>query len=184
MRVVIGITGASGSIYAVSVIKSLIDMGVEVHGVISEMGERVLMHECSMKKEEISEGVIWHQNDNLFAAIASGSYKIDAMAVVPCSMNTLAKIATGGGDGLLLRAASVCIKERRRLVIVPREMPLSIIYIERMLEAAKAGAVILPACPGFYHDPRTMGDLINHVAGKILDLLNVENNMFRRWGDE
>lgn len=184
MKVVIGITGASGSIYAVSLIKSLVSMNVGVHGVISAMGKKVLAYECAMEKEEISASVIWHDNDNLFAPIASGSFRFDAMAIAPCSMNTLADVANGNSDTLLTRAASVSLKEKRGLVLVPREMPLSVIHIEKMLAAAQAGAVILPASPGFYHDPRNLGDLVSHVTGKIIDMLGIDNELFKRWEGE
>lgn len=184
MKIIVGITGASGSIYAVSLIKSLEAVGICVHGVISEMGEKVLMHECAMVKEEISSSVIWHDNVDLFAPIASGSFRFDAMTIVPCSMNTLSDVAYGRGDTLLTRAAMVCLKEVRKLVLVPREMPLSVIHIKNMLAVANAGAIVLPACPGFYHDPRDIGGLIGHVTGKIMDMLNVDNELFARWGGD
>lgn len=182
MKIIVGITGASGSLYAVSLIKSLEAMNAEIHGVISEMGKKVLAYECAMETEEISRSVIWHDNDDLFAPIASGSFCFNSMAIVPCSMNTLADIANGGSDTLLTRSAAVCLKEKRSHVIVPREMPLSVIHIEKMLAAAKAGAVILPASPGFYHDPRSLGDLVAHVTGKIIDMLGMDNELYKRWG--
>lgn len=184
MKVIVGITGASGSIYAVSLIKYLEAMNVEIHGIISEMGKKVLDYECAMEKEQISHSVIWHDNNNLFAPIASGSYRFDSMAIVPCSMNTLADIASGSSGTLLTRSAAVSLKEKRRLVIVPREMPLGVIHLEKMLTVAQAGAVILPASPGFYHDPRSLGDLVAHVTGKIIDMLGVENELYKRWGGD
>lgn len=184
MKIAVAITGASGSIYGVSLMKALIHCGHQVHGIISPMGEQVLYHECALQKEEIDEAIIWHKDDDLFAPLASGSYKIDAMVIAPCSMSSLAKISAGLGDSLISRAASVALKEGRKLILVPREMPLSIIHMEQMLTCAKAGAVILPASPGFYHDPQSMGDLIGHVVGKILDLLHIENDLFTHWKND
>jgi len=117
------------------------------------------------------------------APIASGSFPTDGMVVVPCSMKTLAGVATGYSDNLLLRAADVTLKERRRLVLVVRETPLSLIHIENMATAARAGAVVLPAMPGFYHRPSTVAEMVDQVVGKALDALGVENTLSRHWGD-
>jgi 4-hydroxy-3-polyprenylbenzoate decarboxylase len=116
------------------------------------------------------------------APISSGSFKTDGMAIVPCSMKTLASIANAFDDSLISRAASVCIKEQRKLVVVPREAPLSKIHLENMSKLASAGAVIMPAMPGFYHRPKTMDDLINHVVGKVLDQFGIDHSLFKRWG--
>ena len=129
MKVVVGITGASGTVYALSLIKCLEARNCEIHGVLSDAGESVLRHECAMERSDVSNFVIWHDSDDLFSSIASGSFKYDAMVILPCSMNTLAEIAYGLSSNLLTRAASVCLKEKRKLIIVPREMPLSIIHL-------------------------------------------------------
>ncbi|MBI4257314.1 MAG: UbiX family flavin prenyltransferase, partial [Thaumarchaeota archaeon] len=118
------------------------------------------------------------------AAISSGSFQTDGMAVIPCSMKSLAGIVSGYSDNLVLRAADVTLKERRTLALVPRETPLSMIHLENMLKAARAGALVLPAMPGFYHRPKTMDDLINHVVGKTLDAFKIKHNLFKRWGEK
>jgi len=115
------------------------------------------------------------------AAISSGSFRVDGMAIVPCSMKTLASIANGFDDSLVSRAAGVCIKEQRKLVLVPRETPLSKIHLENMAKIAGVGAVILPAMPGFYHRPGNVDDLIDHVVGKVLDQFGIDHNLFKRW---
>jgi 4-hydroxy-3-polyprenylbenzoate decarboxylase len=184
MRVVVGITGASGSIYGVSLIRVLSSIGIEVHGVCTNMGEKVMQFECGVTKNDLDKFIFWHKNDDLFSAIASGSYRVDAMVVVPCSMNTLGSLAQGMGDNLLCRAGQVMLKEGRKFVVVPREMPYGIIQLENMLRLARAGAVILPASPGFYHKPSNLAGLISHVIGKILDVLNIENDLFPRWGED
>jgi 4-hydroxy-3-polyprenylbenzoate decarboxylase len=131
--------------------------------------------------EPNSAKVILEDNSNLFSSAASGSSRFDAMAVVPCSMSTLAKLAHGITDTLLTRAADVMMKERRKLVLVPREMPLSTMHLKNMTELSQLGAVILPAMPGFYGRPETMDDLIDFVAGKTLDCLGIENQCYKRW---
>lgn len=183
MRVVVGITGASGSIYGVSLIRVLSRMGIEVHGICTAMGEKVMEFECGLTKADLAPFVKWHENDDLFSALASGSYKIDSMVVVPCSMNTLGSLSAGVGDTLLSRASQVAMKEGRKFVVVPREMPYGIIHLENMLRLARAGTVILPASPGFYHKPESMAQLISHVVGKILDVMNIDNSLFPRWGE-
>jgi 4-hydroxy-3-polyprenylbenzoate decarboxylase len=123
-----------------------------------------------------------YNDSDMEAAISSGSFKTDGMVIVPCSMKTLASIANGFDDSLVSRAAGVCLKESRKLVLVPRETPLSAIHLGNMLKISSAGAVILPAMPGFYHRPKTLDDLINHVIGKILDQFGVRHELFKRWG--
>lgn len=182
MRVVVGITGASGAVYGVRLIEALREHGHEVILIISENGEKVLEHEMGLKREDLENKVNWiYGNADLFAEIASGTSKLDACVVVPCSMNTLAKIAYGIADNLVTRTASVCLKEGRKLVLVPRETPLSIAHIEAMLKAGNAGAVILPAMPGFYGKPMTIEEIVDFVVGKILDILGIENRIYKRW---
>lgn len=182
MGIIVGITGASGSIYGVSLIRVLADLGLEVHGIATEMGEKVMEFECGVTKADLAPYVTWHDNRDLFAPVASGSFPVRSMVVAPCSMNTLGALAAGMGDTLLSRAAGVTMKEGRKLVVVPREMPYSVLHLENMLRLARAGATILPASPGFYHKPENMAQLIGHVVGKILDSLAIDHNLYPRWG--
>lgn len=180
-RIIIGLTGASGSIYALTLINVLAAMDWQVELVMSPTGERVLAYETGIERTAFPENVHIHENTNLFSSLASGSSRTIGMVVIPCSMNTLGVMATGTGDHLLARAAQVTLKERRLLVVVPREMPYNIIHLENMLRLARAGATILPASPGFYHHPKEMQDLVDHVAGKVLDLFGIEHTLYQRW---
>lgn len=184
-RIIVGITGASGAIYGYTLIKALLDRGFNVDGIITRAGEKVLAYEGeSFLGEGLSSlgpALKLHANDDLFSPLASGSYPVLGMAVVPCSMNTLGLLANGIGDSLLARAAQVTLKERRPLIVVPREMPYSIIHLENMLRLARAGGVILPASPGFYHHPESMSDLVHHVVGRVLDQFGIEHQLYQRW---
>ena len=181
-KIVVGITGASGSIYAVRLIDVLREKGIEVHAVITDSGQRVLDYECGVTMEELSRRVdVLYPNTDVGAAIASGSFRMDAMVVLPCSMKTAGAIAHGVTDDLLTRAADVTLKEGRRLLLVPRETPMHEIHLENLLRLARAGAVIMPAAPGFYHRPETLDDLVNMMVGKILDRLGIEAELFTRW---
>jgi flavin prenyltransferase len=180
-RITVGVTGASGSIYALELIRALIEAGVEVDLIMTETGEKVLAYECAVGKEVFPANVKIHPNTNLFSSLASGSYRTGGMVVVPCSMNTLGLMAHGTGDSLLARAAQVNLKERRPLIVVPREMPYNLIFLENMLKLAQAGAIILPASPGFYHRPQTIKDLVDHVVGRIMDQLGIEHSLYHRW---
>lgn len=182
LRLVVGITGASGVIYGIRTLEALKKLGVEAHLVMSEWGARNVKIETEHTVDYVrSLPAHVYEDDNLAAAISSGSFRTDGMAIVPCSMKTLASIANGFDDSLVSRAAGVCIKEQRRLVVVPREAPLSKVHLENMVKLASAGAVILPAMPGFYHKPRSVDDLVNHVVGKVLDQFGIEHGLFRRW---
>ena len=181
-KIVVGITGASGSVYAVRLIDVLREQGIEVHTVITDSGQRVLDYECGVTMEELSRRVdVLYPNTDVGAAIASGSFRMDAMVVLPCSMKTAGAIAHGVTDDLLTRAADVTLKEGRRLLLVPRETPMHEIHLENLLRLARAGAVIMPAAPGFYHRPETLDDLVNMMVGKILDRLDIEAELFTRW---
>ena len=181
-KIVVGITGASGSVYAVRLIDVLRKQGIEVHAVITDSGQRVLDYECGVTMEELSRRVdVLYPNADVGAAIASGSFRMDAMVVLPCSMKTAGAIAHGVTDDLLTRAADVTLKEGRRLFLVPRETPMHEIHLENLLRLARAGAVIMPAAPGFYHRPETLDDLVNMMVGKILDRLGIEAELFPRW---
>ena len=181
-KIVVGITGASGSVYAVRLIDVLREQNIEVHVVITDSGQRVLDYECGVTMEELSRRVdVLYPNADVGAAIASGSFRMDAMVVLPCSMKTAGAIAHGVTDDLLTRAADVTLKEGRRLLLVPRETPMHEIHLENLLRLARAGAIIMPAAPGFYHRPETLDDLVNMMVGKILDRLGIEAELYTRW---
>lgn len=182
MRVVVGISGGSGAIYAVSLLKALEELNIETHLVVSTMGEYVMEHECGIKLDDLKKmATYFHDNKNLAAPIASGSFKVDAMIVLPCSMKTLSGIANGYTDGLLTRASDVTIKEGRKLILVPREAPLSPIHLENMLKLSKLGITIYPPSPGFYSHPETIEDMVLDFTGRLLDTLGVENTLVKRW---
>jgi 4-hydroxy-3-polyprenylbenzoate decarboxylase len=151
--------------------------------VISKIAKDILRYETDFNGDSIykmADEV--YEDDNLFAPIASGSNRFDAMVIVPCSESTIAKIAHGIADTLITRTAAVCLKERRRLIIVPRETPISAIMLENELKLARLGVIIMPASPGFYHKPRSVEQMVNFVVGRILDQLGQPNEMFDRWG--
>ena len=182
MKIVVGITGASGSIYGLRLIDVLRKSGHEVHAVVTDSGWEVIAYECGIDREELAKRVdVLYDNDNVGAAIASGSFRTDAMVIVPCSMKTVGSIAHSVSDNLLTRAADVALKENHPLLIVPRETPMHAIHLENLLKLAQTGARIIPACPGFYHQPQTLSDLVDMMVGKICDQLDVEHNLFERW---
>ncbi|NLC04096.1 MAG: UbiX family flavin prenyltransferase [Tissierellia bacterium] len=182
MKVVVGISGGSGSIYGVSLLKALKELGVETHLVVSTMGEYVTEHECGVSLEQLKElATYYHDNKNFAAPIASGSFKIDKTIIVPCSMKTLSGIANGFSDSLLSRACDVAIKERRQLILVPRETPLSPIHLENMLKLANMGVTIFPPSPGFYSHPETIEDIVLNMTGRLLDMLGIDNDLVSRW---
>ncbi|WP_099467177.1 UbiX family flavin prenyltransferase [Konateibacter massiliensis] len=187
-KIILGLTGASGSIYFLRLLEQLSMRDMEIHVVASSLGEEVLKYETgttlSEEIERLSKNkakIVHEDNSNLFSAAASGSSRFDGMAIVPCSMSSLAKITCGITDTLLTRAADVMLKERRKLVLVPREAPVSTTHLQNMAKLSGEGAVILPAMPGFYNHPQTMDDLINFVVGKTLDALEIENEYYERW---
>jgi 4-hydroxy-3-polyprenylbenzoate decarboxylase len=185
MRLVVGITGGSCAIYGVALLKALEQLNIETHLVVSRMGQYVVEHECDMKLEELkSLAAYYHDNNDLAAPIASGSFRADGMIIAPCSMNTLGAIAHGISNNLVTRAADVTIKEGRRLLLLPRETPLSVIHLENMLKLARLGVKIMPAAPGFYHQPETIGDLVNIMVGRTLDQMGIEHRLSKRWGED
>lgn len=192
---VVGITGASGAIYAVRLIQTLCALGRTVHLTMSPSAVTVLRQELSVSVDldrmdltvlgESAPGkLIYHHHADFSAGIASGSFPTAGMVVVPCSMSTLGAIAHGVTQNLITRAADVHLKERRKLVLVPRETPLSLIHLENMLQVTRAGAIVLPAMPGWYHRPRDLDDLVWFVVSRICDQLGVPNDLIRRWGRE
>lgn len=181
-RVIVGISGASGAPLAVDVVRSLCAARMEVHLVVTRSGERTLRHECGLSAEDLAPCcAAVYDNADIGAAIASGSFRARGMIVVPASMKTVAGIASGYSDNLLLRAADVTLKERRRLVLVARECPLSTLHLRNLLELSRMGAVILPPVMSYYSHPATIGDMARHIVGKILDQFDLETEGFRRW---
>ena len=182
-RVVVGITGASGIPYGIRLLEVLREFDVEVHLACSPSASLVNKHEGDGRSwdEVLALADVLHDNDNLAASIASGSFKAKAMAIVPCSGTTLGKLAAGISDNLVTRAALVMLKERRQLILVPRETPLSTIYIDNMLKLSSAGAIIAPASPAFYNKPKTLDDNVNFIVGRVLDLLGYDSDIFSRW---
>jgi len=180
VRVVVAITGSSGSVYGVRLLRAL--QGEKVL-IVSETGRQVLEYETKMKIEEVRVFADRYYADNeLFAPVASGSVHFDAMIVAPCSESSLAKIAGGIADTLITRTASVALKEGRKLILVPRETPVNAIMLENELKLARLGVVILPASPGFYGMPQSVEDMVDFVIGKVLDQLGQPNDLYRRWG--
>ena len=184
MRLVIAITGASGVIYGIRTLEALKELKVETHLIMSEWGEKTIAIETDKTGNQVRLLASYVYDDkNMAAPVSSGSFKVDGMVVIPCSMKTLASIANGLDDTLVSRAASVCIKESRKVVVVPREAPLSRIHLENMRKLSGVpNVVIMPAMPGFYHRPKTMDDLIDHVVGKVLDQFGIEHDLYKRWG--
>lgn len=182
MRIIVGITGASGSIYGLKLIEVLKNAGHEVHVVITDSGMGVIRYECDTTLDDISivADKIYNVH-NVGAAIASGSFQADAMVIAPCSMNTCGCLANGITENLLTRAADVMLKEGRKLIIVPRETPMHAGHLENLLKLSRLGATIIPASPGFYHRPDTIMDLVNMLVGKICDNLGIRNELYCRW---
>jgi flavin prenyltransferase len=181
----VGITGASGAPYAVRLIEALVDGGVFVEICASEMGEKVLAYEMgglSTKKLAQTYGVKRYAPDDLFAPPASGTSVPDATVIAPASVSTLGNIANGTGTNLLHRVADVALKERKRLVILEREMPYSLVHIKNMAAITEAGGMIVAAAPGFYNHPKTLDDVIDFVVGKTLDAMGVDHTLVERWG--
>lgn len=182
MRVAVGVSGASGSIFAISLLKALKELGVETHLVVSTMGAEVAQHECGLGLEDLKSLASYsYDNKDLGAKIASGSFKMDKMIVIPCSMKTLSSVAHGFSDSLLARACDVTIKEGRKLILVTRESPFSSIHLENMLKLSNMGVTIFPLSPGYYNHPKTIEDIILNVTGRLLDLLDIDNNLVERW---
>ncbi len=181
-KIVVGITGSSGVIYGIKLLYFLNKIEIETHVVLSKWAEKNIEIETDESIEKIKQLASFEYKENdMAASISSGSFKTNGMIIIPCSMKTLASIANGYDDNLISRAASVTIKENRKLVIVPRETPLSQIHLSNMLKLAKIGVIILPAMPGFYHRPKTVNDLVLHIVGKTLDQFEISNEVFKRW---
>jgi len=182
MKVLLSITGASGSIYGVRLLEELKKADCKVHLIISEGSKKIIEHETTYKFKELkAKADFYYENNDLFAGPASGSFLLDAMIICPCSMKTLSAVANGYCDTLTTRSALCVLKEENKLILVPRETPLALPSIENMKQTKLAGATILPAMPGFYHKPKKIEDLVDFVVGKILDQLNINHSLFKRW---
>lgn len=185
MRIIVGITGATGVIYGVKLLEALREAGVETHLIMSEWAGKTLRLETSYSVEDV-KGLAYKVYDylDMGAQVSSGSFRTDGMLIVPCSMKTLAGLAHGFSENLIIRAADVCLKEGRRLIIAPRETPLNAIHIENMLKLARLGVSIVPPMLSFYQKPKTIEDLIHQYIGRLMDQLKIENNWLKRWGQE
>ncbi len=182
-RLIVGISGASGAIYGVRALQVLRDAGdIETHLVLSAAAKRTLIEETPWSVDAVEAlADVVHSYRDIGAAIASGSFQTAGMLVAPCSIKTLAGIAHCYADNLLTRAADVCLKERRPLVLMVREMPLHLGHLELMATAARSGAIIAPPVPAFYNRPTTIDDIVDHSVGKALDLFGIGHQLFRRW---
>jgi 4-hydroxy-3-polyprenylbenzoate decarboxylase len=157
---------------------------VETHLIISPPGRELIEHETKVTASDVLKKATFHyEDDDFLAPVASGSFRFDAMVIVPCTMKTLSAVANGYADTLIGRAAEVTLKEGRKLILVTREMPLSLVDLNNMVKAKQAGAVIMPACPGFYNKPKTIDDLLNNVVSRILDQVGIDNELIQRWGE-
>jgi 4-hydroxy-3-polyprenylbenzoate decarboxylase len=185
LKLIVGITGATGAIYGVRVLERLREAGVETHLVISRWGARTLLHETPYSREQVEAlATVVYAPGDMGAAISSGSFRTDGMIVAPCSAKTLAAIAHGFGESLIHRAADVVLKERRTLVLAVREAPLSDIHLENMLKLSRMGVVMLPPLPAFYNHPRTIDDLVDHTVSRMLDPFGLDVSGAARWTGE
>jgi 4-hydroxy-3-polyprenylbenzoate decarboxylase len=192
---VVGITGASGAIYGVTLCKELLAAGYHLHLVISDAGWRVLKEELDWDashridslnnafESALPEGrMTYHPLNDIGASIASGSFRCEGMVIMPCSMGSLSSIASGSSTNLLTRAADVMLKEGRPLLLVPRETPLHAIHLENMLKLARLGVRIIPAMPAFYNRPQSLEDIVSFMVGKVMDNMGITHNLYKRWG--
>jgi 4-hydroxy-3-polyprenylbenzoate decarboxylase len=195
-NIVLAITGASGAAYAVRLLEVLLAAGRRVHLLISPAGQEVLRHEVGVNIDlarfeaaplgvsaDAAARLVYHHYHDLMAPIASGSFLTEGMVICPCSGGTLSSVVYGASQNLIHRAAEVHLKERRPLILVPRETPLSLVALDNLHRAAKVGAVVLPAMPGFYHHPQSIADLVDFVVARICDQLRIEHNLTKRWGE-
>ena len=181
-RLIVGMTGATGAIFGIRLLQALRAADVETHLVISEWAGNTIRQETGMAVEQVRElASVNHATGDMGATISSGSFLTEGMVIIPCSMRSLAAIAHGVGDHLVHRAADVVLKERRRLVLVARETPLSALHLENMLKLARMGVTILPPLPAFYNHPRTIADIVDHIVARVLDQFGLPADFARRW---
>lgn len=181
MKLIIAITGASGIIYSKRLLEFCNEKNIETFLIISKAARSVAKHELKEPCFSRLSTHIYDPND-LLAPLTSGSYPVDAMIIVPASMKTVAALAAGYSENLITRAADVQLKENRKLILVPRETPLHQIHLKNMINLSQLGAIILPAMPGFYHNPKTIEDMVDFIVGKILDQIGISHNLYKRWG--
>ena len=185
MRLIIGITGATGTIYGVRLLERLREAGVETHLIVSRWGARTLLHETPYTREQVEAlATVSYAPGDMGASISSGSFRTDGMIIAPCSAKSLAAIAHGYGDNLIHRAADVVLKEQRKLVLAVREAPLSAIHLENMLTLARMGAMLMPPLPAFYNHPRTIDDIVDYTVARMLDQFGLEVTGAERWVGE
>ncbi len=181
-RMIVGITGATGTVYGVRMLQLLRTTGIETHLVVSSAGEMTRAHETSLSREELRAlADVAYDIHDVGAALSSGSFKTLGMVIAPCSMGTLAEIAMGTASSLLTRAADVCLKERRRLVLMVRETPLHLTHLRNMVVATEMGAIICPPVPAFYAKPQTLEEMVDHTVGRVLDLFDLDLPVVKRW---
>jgi 4-hydroxy-3-polyprenylbenzoate decarboxylase len=181
-RLIVGITGASGAVYGIRLLEVLRDTAIETHLVMTKAAKRVALLETGRASEQVEAlADASYAADDLEAPVASGSFQTMGMAIVPCSIKSLSAIAHCFSETLLVRAADVCLKERRRLVLVVRETPFHLGHLQLMTRVTEYGAVVLPPVPGFYHEPQKIEDIVDHTVGKILDQFGVEHALYKRW---
>ncbi len=183
-RLIVGISGASGTIYGVRLLQVLKGTGIETHLVMTRSAEVTMAHEMDMKVKDVHAlaDVVYPIAD-IGAAISSGSFRTEGMIVAPCSIRSLAEIAYGNTTNLLSRAADVVLKERRRLVLMVRETPLHLGHLRAMTQATESGAIIMPPLPAFYARPKSLDDMVSHTVGRALDLFGIDNELVKRWGE-
>src|SRR5207244_4361885 len=182
MRIIVGITGATGTVFGVRTLQVLKDSNVETHLVVSKWGARTLLHETAYAMDYVKSLASCSYGDtDQGAAISSGSFVTDGMLVAPCSMRTLAAIANGQGDNLIHRAADVILKERRKLVLMVREAPLNDIHLENMLKLSRMGVIMIPPVPAFYNHPQSVDDMVNHIVMRALDQFGIHTDAMSRW---
>jgi len=183
MRLVVGISGATGSIYGIRLLEILKKRRIETHLILTPTAEEIILEETPYSIRKVKDLVsAVYENEDLHAPVSSGSFKTDGMIILPCSIKTLSGIAHSYNENLMIRAADVTLKERRRFILGVRETPLHQGHLELMLRASRLGAILLPPMPSFYSQPRTIDDLINHTVGKVLDLFQIDHNLYIRWG--
>jgi 4-hydroxy-3-polyprenylbenzoate decarboxylase len=184
-RLIVGISGATGAIYGIRMMEVLKGLEVETHLIVTKAAKKTILLETEFKTEYVeSLASCVYEVENIGGAIASGSFRTEGMIVIPCSIKSLSAIANSYNENLLIRAADVTLKERRRLVLMVRETPLHRGHLELMLRASDMGAVIFPPAPAFYHVPKTIEGLIDQTVGKILDIFEIDHNLFKKWGSE
>ncbi|MCA3267646.1 MAG: UbiX family flavin prenyltransferase [Azospirillum sp.] len=184
-RLIVGISGASGAVYGIRALESLRAAGIETHLVLTKTAAMTIAYETDLTLAQVKKlADVVHANEDLGAAVSSGSFKTLGMIVAPCSMRSVAEIAYGNTTTLLTRAADVQLKERRRVVLLAREAPLHLGHLRALTQAAEIGAVIVPPVPAFYSRPKTIDDIVNHTVGRALDLFGIETKLVKRWGED